>query len=109
MIDSENSDKDLTIHEESKRNLPELFRNDPRNELSEEELRNHLASVIKSYLNNSLNDLMNIFYRIDLDENSVKHAFKLDSEEAIAEHLAMLVIERQKQKILLRQKFKNAS
>lgn len=70
-------------------------------------LKNILAVRITELLKTNLNELLRILYRIDIAEHKLKNAFKCMSEEEIADQIAILVIERQMQKVEFRRKYSN--
>jgi hypothetical protein len=72
-------------------------------------LHQYLASRILELMNKNLEQLMNVLYRIDLNELSVKEIFRLTDEQIIAEKLATLVIARQKMKAETREAFRNST
>lgn len=69
-----------------------------------EEFISELAKAIQYLIDTDFEKLMQIFYRIDVDENKVRQAFSLEKE--VARELAILVIEREKQKVITRAKYR---
>lgn len=69
-----------------------------------EQLKKYLTSKIKELLDTNYEKLINILYRIDVNEDKLNELFGTKNREYIPEHLAELIIERQLQKI----KFRNA-
>jgi len=65
-----------------------------------------LKKKVKEKLSTNLNELLSILYRVDISEVDVQKAFLLSSEEAIAQKLAALILERQIQKIEFRKKYR---
>jgi len=83
-------------------NLLEIL---PKNENEAfENLKKQLAERIAYMLDHDFEVLMQIFYRIDLNEQKVKEAIALANEPAWS--LAHLVIEREIQKAQTRMKFR---
>ena len=68
-----------------------------------DKLRKWLAGRIEVMIDNNFQGLLNMLYRIDVDENKVKMAF---SASEPADELAMLVIDRELQKAALRKKYR---
>lgn len=78
----------------------------PENEMEAmNELRKVLTARIAHMLDHDFELLMQIFYRIDLNENKVKEAIALADEPS--EKLAELVLEREMQKAKTRMAYKN--
>ena len=71
---------------------------------SEQELLSALIKVVEYLLDHDFNRLLNILYRIDVDENKVKELFA--SEEPVANGLAKAILERQKSKLKFRAKYR---
>lgn len=63
-----------------------------------------LARAIQYLIDTDFEKLMHLLYRVDVDEQKVKQAFGL--EQDVAHELALLVIEREKQKVITRAKYK---
>jgi len=68
-------------------------------------LKKRLSTKIQQLLSSDINQLLNILYRLDVSESKVKQAFKLMTEEEIANQLAILIIHRVKQKVEIRNKY----
>ena len=73
---------------------------------SQEELRNQLTSHINHLINHDFEKLVFYLYRIDVNENKMRHLLDQREGENAAELIADLIIERQLQKIESREKFK---
>jgi hypothetical protein len=69
-----------------------------------EQLKKYLTSRIIELLDRNYEKLLNILYRIDINEDKLNDLFGSKNRDYIPEHLAELIIERQLQKI----KFRNA-
>ena len=69
-----------------------------------EQFIDELAKAIQHLIDTDFEKLMHILYRIDVNENKVKQAFGLEKD--VARELAILVIEREKQKVITRSKYK---
>jgi len=66
------------------------------------ELKKHLRGKISELLDNDYEKLISILYRIDVDEDKLNELFGSKSRESIPGRLADLIIERQLQKINIR-------
>jgi hypothetical protein len=74
--------------------------------LDEQAYYSMINKQVVHLLDHDINQLFNILYRIDISEHRVKDIFQHHNEqEAIAEQLTLLIIERLKQKIALRKKY----
>lgn len=62
--------------------------------------------IISDLIQSDYQKLVRILYRIDVDELKLKKAL-IESELSISETITDLIIERQKQKIITRNQFKN--
>lgn len=69
------------------------------------ELKKLLSAKVLQLLKTDMNQLLNILYRLDVSEAKVKQAFKLLSEEDIAEQLAELIIQREIVKVEIRRRY----
>lgn len=69
-----------------------------------EELTKELARAIQHLIDKDFEKLMHILYRIDVSEAKVKLAFGL--EQDVARQIALLIIEREEQKVFTREKYK---
>lgn len=65
-----------------------------------------LIKAIDTLIHQDFNKLLNILYRIDVDENKLKYAL-YESVLPAAETIADLIIERQQQKIRFREMYRN--
>lgn len=63
-----------------------------------------LARAIEFLIEKDFEKLMQILYRIDVSESKVKEAFGL--EQDVAQQIALLIIEREEQKVITRAKYK---
>lgn len=63
-----------------------------------QDLQNKVAQAVLYLLQQDLNRLLNILYRIDVDERQVKQAMLLPTEAKVAEQIARLIIKRELQK-----------
>lgn len=68
------------------------------------ELVKELARAIEYLIEKDFEKLMHILYRIDVSETKVKAAFGL--EQDVAQQIALLIIEREEQKVITREKYK---
>ena len=69
-------------------------------------LEDFLTDQINSMLNTDLNALLNALYRIDLREDKVKELLHHSEPSEIARSVAKAVIEREKQKVITRLKYR---
>lgn len=65
-----------------------------------------LIKAIDTLIHQDFNKLLNILYRIDVDEKKLKYAL-YESVLPAAETIADLIIERQQQKIRFREMYRN--
>lgn len=91
--------KDLSLDHES---LPESV-------ASTDDLKKALIPVINYLLNKDLNRLLNALYRIDISEKKVKEVLTLEHPENMASCLADLIVQREMQKVITRNKYKGYS
>ena len=69
-----------------------------------DELVKELTRAIEYLIEKDFEKLMHILYRIDVSEAKVKEVFGL--EQDVAEQIALLIIKREQQKIITREKYK---
>lgn len=74
-------------------------------ENADEKIREQLISLINELINNDLNTLLQLLYRIDVDENKIRQYLEYNTHTNSAFILADLIIERQLQKIKSRKQF----
>ena len=74
--------------------------------LTLEDVRAFLIDRINNLIKNNMGLLMSALYRIDVSEQAVNQIFATASPEQIASALADLIIERQIQKIRIRERYK---
>lgn len=72
----------------------------------EAELKNCLAAYISDLLQNRPEELKNWLYRIDVPEQAALEAVAYSTSMEATQSLAQLIIDRQKQKIIFREKYK---
>jgi hypothetical protein len=72
---------------------------------SEEELLEVFTKAILKILRTNHQKIINVLYKHDIDERKATQAFKLINDEDIANALAQLLIDREKQKIEIRKKY----
>jgi hypothetical protein len=72
-----------------------------------EEFKEYLKEKLADLLENKYDVLINILYRIDVNESKLSELFSGKSRGNIPEKLAELIIERQLQKLRFRQQYKN--
>ena len=78
----------------------------PGKELDKNELLSVLTEEIQKLLDQDFNRLLNILYRIDLEEHQVKSILTKSSPDDMAHQLALSVIDRQLKKIQTRSAYK---
>jgi len=66
-----------------------------------------MSRVIDYYLNYKFDRLIQIFYKIDLDEGLFKHIISTAGPGEISSELAKAVIDREIKKVYYRMKYKN--
>ena len=69
------------------------------------ELKNILAGYINSLISNNFNKLISILYRLDINESKLKQLLANNPGEDAGMIIADLIIERQMQKQISREKF----
>ena len=79
---------------------------DPQ-QLRDQELLNRLSKLINEMILHHFDQLIQLLYRIDVDEMKLKKILKDHPAEDAGMIIAQLIIERQVQKINLRQKIEN--
>ena len=88
--------------------LMQVFDPSVEKTLTMEAVRLFLIKQISYLLENNIDLLMSALYRIDVYEQKVKKAFSTASPHQLPEVLADMVIERQIQKIRIRQSYREA-
>lgn len=73
---------------------------------SYEKLREALTSIVTYLLLHDMEKLLNILYRIDVNEPKVKAAFAQNDPKLIAPEIARLILEREIQKAESRKKYR---
>lgn len=68
-------------------------------------LVSYLTDRIKFLIDNDFSGFLNAMYRIDIGEEKVKGVLSCDDAQNIPERLALLIIEREKQKVITRQQY----
>lgn len=74
-----------------------------------EELKKYLSAKIKVFLEEKYNTLINILYRIDIDDKKIEEIFLSKEKDKIPDIIADLIIERQLQKIYFRKIYKEGN
>lgn len=74
-------------------------------EFTEAEALEELAKAVGQLLDRNLEKLLQICYRVDLPEQQLKQILHESAPEQLAKDLAKALWERQKQKVLLRQRY----
>jgi hypothetical protein len=71
-----------------------------------QDAENFLAEKMNELIKNDFNHLVQILYRIDVNEARLKQVLKDNPNEDAGKIIAQLIIERQQQKIISRNEFK---
>ena len=71
------------------------------------ELLKKLTRVIKYLMDHDFQKLLNGFYRIDVDQSKVSQILEITNSDDIAFELAILVLDRELQKVESRLKYKD--
>ncbi|PVY41813.1 hypothetical protein [Pontibacter virosus] len=82
--------------------LQRVFESEHQLPTQESDLIQEVAHMVLYLLRHNLNQLLNILYRIDVDERNVKRAMLAASEEEVAENIARLIVERELLKAQIR-------
>ena len=81
------------------KHLQLLFESDDLNQSeSIPKLEQAVAHAVLQLLQHDLNRLLNILYRVDVDERQVKQAMKAPTQDEVALQVARLIIKRELQK-----------
>ncbi len=91
--------------ENSFHDLPGIFSNANEAELLNQSFRNKLIFAVKHLLESDLEKLVNILYRIDIEEDKVNRALASNGTEEAVSGIADLIIQRQIQKLEIRKKY----
>jgi hypothetical protein len=67
-----------------------------------EEFRSYLTAKLKFLLEEKFETLVNVLYRIDINEEKLSELFSAQNKDSLPDSLANLIIERQLQKVKLR-------
>ena len=77
-------------------------------EVTLETVRAWLAVGVRHLLDQNMEGLLQLCYRIDLSENRVQEVLTLSKPEQVAEDFAQLILEREMQKVFFRMKYRQA-
>jgi len=69
-------------------------------------IKSRLGSLINKLLDSDLQGLLSLLYRIDVSEQKVKAILATANTDEMAEQIAVLIIERQIQKVITKRKYK---
>lgn len=75
--------------------------------ISREELEAKLSVFINDLINHNFQQLVQILYRIDVNESKLKKLLQDNPQQDAGNLIARLIIERQLQKMKLKQEFRN--
>lgn len=84
------------------RQLQRVFESEHQLPSQENDLLRQVARMVLYLLRHNLGQLLNILYRIDVEERKVKQAMLAASEEEVADNIARLVVERELLKAQIR-------
>ena len=70
-----------------------------------QELHKYLTIAIGSMLDREFNKLLNLLYRVDIEESLVAEALRAEKPSEVASELARLVIDREMKKVESRKKY----
>lgn len=73
--------------------------------LSMDEVKNVIADHVNLLISNNFNKLISILYRLDINESKLKKLLADSRDEDAGMIIADLIIERQKQKLISRERF----
>lgn len=88
--------------ESAARQLQRVFESERQLPSQESDLTREVAHMVLYLLRHNLNQLLNILYRIDVEERKLKQAMLAASEEEVAENIARLIVERELLKAQIR-------
>ncbi len=89
----------------AKAGLSEVITSEEFDNLSQ--LKKFLTKKIIELMDTNYEKLINILYRIDINEEKLKNLFASNNREFIPEKLAELIIERQIQKVRIRNMYRS--
>jgi hypothetical protein len=72
-----------------------------------EDLHKALSNVICHMLIHDYQKLLNLLYRIDVEEKKFQEAFQEGSSELVSGKISRLIIERELEKAIYREKYRN--
>jgi hypothetical protein len=76
---------------------------------NEAELLHLIELYVQELVNSNFEKLLLILYRLDISEKKVKEAIDLGGPENASKQIATLILEREKEKVATREKYKNES
>jgi hypothetical protein len=79
----------------------------PNDRCTEADLANLLAGEINSLIHDDFSRLLALLYRIDVDEQRLRQLLRDNPGSDAGRIIAWLIIDRQKEKIISREKFRN--
>jgi hypothetical protein len=82
----------------------EIFKQGASNDYTE--VLQRLTHVVKYFLDNDFQRLVNGLYKVDVNEDKVKNIFNSEAPDKIAPAIAGLILERELQKCVIRQHYK---
>lgn len=95
------------MEEENKRSIPDkiIVLTNSIQEVPSKDLRNQLISFINDLINEDFNALVQLLYRVDVNEKKLKELLKQNENADAAVIIADLIISRQLQKIESKKQF----
>lgn len=89
--------------------LNEVFALQMQENSSEAQMEELLAVEVNRLIETDFNHLVYILYRIDIDEQKLKELLKNNAQTDAGLLISRMIIDRQRRKILTRQRFENQS
>jgi hypothetical protein len=94
------------MEKEMQQELQGMLGLEPTQTYSLQELKELLAKHVNQLLQTNFEQLVNLLYRIDVSEKNLKELLAKNPKQDAGDIIAVLIIERQLQKIKSRQQFK---
>lgn len=94
------------MEKEMQQQLEGILQLEPTRKYSLQELKELLAKHVNHLLQTNFEQLVNLLYRIDVSEKNLKELLAQNPKQDAGDIIAVLMIERQLQKIKTRQQFK---
>ncbi len=94
------------MEKEMQQELQGILSLEPTQSYTLQELKELLAKHVNNLLQTNFEQLVNLLYRIDVSEKNLKALLAQNPKQDAGDIIAVLIIERQLQKIKSRQQFK---